>query len=141
MSLTTSFSLLFLRLVTAGSLLYFRVWEEAKAGYARIWKEEPWPLIEQIRDVGFPQPVILAFTGAAVAFLAACLLVVGLVTRIASGAMILILIFVLIADMRIGGDALEVCLLYGICCFVLMVHGPGRIAVDGFLSPQPIADY
>lgn len=142
MALTTGLSLMVLRWVTAGAFLYFHAWEVAKGGYMRVWWEAPWPFVEQVREAGFPQPLVLAFVGAAVGFFGGVLLLLGLMTRISAGALVVVFLFVLIACLRAGNMAgVEVCLLYCTCSFLLLVLGPGRFAMDGFFGGKVPVDY
>ncbi len=124
-----SLPLLFMRLVLA-----YGFYHAAKMKWADINAIIAW-----FREAKFPLPVVSAYLVAFCEGAGALLLLIGLLTRIATIPLMIIMLVAIFAvhwpnGFEAGKNGFEIPLYYLIMLFALFIMGPGSISVDHMLN-------
>lgn len=101
-----------------------------------IWGPQPW-FIDDIAKMGFPAPLVFAWLAVLSEFFGGLLLVVGFGSRLA--ALSNCLVTATAAFLYHGGNVTESGLTAAVfltMCTTLLIAGPGRFSVDGWLSKK-----
>lgn len=124
-----SFAPTILRVVLGALILYHGIDKFRGGGIAGVE--------EFFRATGVPAPALTAPLTAIIEVVAGAALIVGAFTRLASAAMIVVLIGALIfvkleGDVLGGGSEVDFAYLAGL--FALLLLGPGAVSVDGMIN-------
>ncbi|MFT4637908.1 MAG: putative membrane protein YphA (DoxX/SURF4 family) [Verrucomicrobiales bacterium] len=110
-------------------LLIFHALDTVSGGWGHIWREEPWALVDVAQQLGIPSSAItLAVVGGVLLF--ACLaLIIGLFTRMAAFAVIVVLLGAL-WFLKHDRAAVEVILALLLGPVLAMILGGGGWSLD-----------
>lgn len=98
-----------------------------------IWGPQQW-FVDDVAAMGFPAPALFAWLAVLAEFFGGFLLVVGLGTRFA--ALANVLVTATAAFLYHGGDVGQnglTATVFLVMCTTLMIAGPGRFSLDGWL--------
>ncbi|MEM9482048.1 MAG: DoxX family protein [Verrucomicrobiota bacterium] len=130
--------LLLLRVVAGIAMIVHHAWAMVFTGWEHFWKGKDWILIDAATAMELPQPAAFATIIAVTFFLGSIFLMLGILGRITSGALLIATIFVLYGFLshelpgapELQGFWIEVCILYAMAYIVHFIMGSGAIALD-----------
>lgn len=121
-------------------LLIIRVWFGLVMAFAHGWGKmfgDTTKMVAKLDELGFPAPALMASLAGLSEFVAALLLAIGLLSRLA--AIPLAFTMVIAAFVIHGSDPWmkqEFPLLYACAAIAILVSGPGRFSVDHALRKR-----
>ncbi len=125
------FSLLLFRLGCGLLLLLSHGWSNAVEAWNYVWKDQPWSFIDQLAAADYPFPVLLASGAAAICAVLPASIVLGFLTRICSGLILIVLVMALVAGSQLGAAGQEELILLYILAFgLLFLQGGGAFGID-----------
>lgn len=101
-----------------------------------VWGPQQW-FIEDVAEMGFPVPSIFAWLAVLSEFIGGLLLVVGFGTRLAALANCIVTgtAAFIFHNGDIGRSGLTATVFLAMCT-TLLIAGPGRLSLDGYLSSK-----
>ena len=128
-SSATDWGLLLLRLGFAALLIGLHGWTRLGRAYNFVVHGQPWTFVDLVGRLGFPFPPVFAVLSALSESAAVTLIAVGLFTRPAA-AIVAFNMAVAFYNEAGKGDPFELPALYLLLALVVLVAGPGAMAVD-----------
>jgi len=125
----TDWGLLLLRLGFAALLIGLHGWTRLMRAYNLVVHGQPWPFVDLVGRLGFPFPSVFAVLSALSESAAVALIAAGLFTRPAA-AIVAFNMAVAFYNEAGKGDPFELPALYLLLALVVVVAGPGALAVD-----------
>ncbi|MEM0897678.1 MAG: DoxX family membrane protein [Verrucomicrobiota bacterium] len=130
--------LLLLRALAGVSMIVHHAWAMVLTGWEYYWHGSDWILVEAATAMQLPQPVVFATLVAITFFLGSIFLILGILGRITSGALLAAILLVLYGFLtrELPGAPelqqfwIEVCILYAMAYIVHFIMGSGAIALD-----------
>jgi uncharacterized membrane protein YphA (DoxX/SURF4 family) len=117
--------------IGAGLVLMSRhAWDALIAAYQFLWKEVPWDLVTTFAKEGVPLPHLAAPTAALLLFVIATSWIVGFLSRLFAFLLFLSSGLALLFAQGDYAAFSELCWLYLLIAFTLMLFGSGAISLD-----------
>jgi len=121
--------------IGAGLVLLIRHgWSSLLEAYQFVWNETPWNWITVFAEEGVPLPGFAAPAAALFIFLVALFWIVGFLTRLSSAAMISLVVPALLYAEGDYPVFSELCWLYLLISFSLLISGSGAFSLDRLLK-------
>jgi putative oxidoreductase len=125
----SDWGLLLLRLGFAALLIGLHGWTRLGRAYNFAVHGQPWTFVDLVGRLGFPFPPVFAVLSALSESAAVALIAIGLFTRPAA-ALVAFNMAVAFYNEAGKGDPFELPALYLLLALVLVIAGPGGLAVD-----------
>jgi len=123
-----------LRIGTGIVLMSRHAWDGVWNAYQFLWKEVPWTWVADFTEEGVPLPYLAAPTVALLLFVVAAALIVGFVTRLFSAILITLCSIALLFAADDYAAFSELCWLYLLISFTLLLFGSGAASLDQLLQ-------
>ena len=135
--LAPDFSLLIIRVITVLALGYYQIFSHLKSVWELLWEQKEWALIAQIEALKLPFPSAITTALILLLLLSMIALVIGIFTRINALVLLILLGFVLVAQLRLSLSLNpQTLVLYIGIMFALIFSGGGRFSLDFFLASR-----
>ncbi len=128
--------LFLLRVIVGVSMIVHHSWAFVYTGWRYFWFKEDWLLVDGARALNLPYPVIWCVFVSIILFIGSIFLVVGLLGRITSGALLVTAVgfLYIVLTYEDWHYMLELAVAYAAIYLALFVMGSGKIALDSIFS-------
>ena len=131
----TDWGLLLLRLGFAALLIGLHGWTRLLRAFNFVVHGQPWTFVDLVGRLGFPAPSVFAVLSALAESAGVALVAVGRLTRPAA-ALVAFNMAVAFYNEAGKGDPFELPALYLLLALVVVVSGPGALALDRWRAPS-----
>jgi uncharacterized membrane protein YphA (DoxX/SURF4 family) len=123
-----------LRIGTGIMLMSRHAWEGIWNAYQFLWKEQPWHWVVTFAEEGVPVPYLAAPFAALLLFVVALAFIVGFVTRLFAAILLSLCCIALLFAQNDYAAFSELCGLYGLISFTLLLFGSGAVSLDQLIT-------
>ena len=126
---------LIVRVMAGLTMILYNSWLMVQQGWDHLWNDGTWILLNVVKDLGLPLPVVTACVIASIYFLGSIFLILGVFGRVISGVVLATTEIGLYFALRGGAIAyVELSLLYGTLYLLHLFLGSGAISLDRLLA-------
>ena len=128
---------LLLRVVAGGLLFWVHGVHKAEGAIGYLGRGEAWTLLDEVRGMGTPAPVVAAVLATLSQLVMPVFVVLGLYTRPAALVLTATLLGAIVQNLTADRDP-QLAILYTLAALTLGVWGAGRYSLDA--RPTPISE-
>lgn len=125
----TGAGIVLLRVCLGALICYIHGWHKLVGGWAHVRDGAPWPLLDEIAEMGLPAAAANAWVATIVQFVCALLLLVGYYTRLNAALLTAVLAGAIAQNVMAGRDP-QLALLYTIAVAAFVLIGAGPVSLD-----------